>query len=319
CQGQHGWATQDQEIIAALQARFDADPSTVHRVELPGASTGLFSVAAACPGVELEHDRWDAGVSELAQLIGVDRKRATWLDHELEHSGSSAVEFEPYRGLEAFRERDARWMFGRNKEIGELLALLRARGSAALSGQVISERVLGDGESRFLTVVGASGSGKSSLVMAGLCPMVRNGAMADGRTWEIGYLRPGARPCESLAHALLNLQGARTQDPIADGIQLGRLRDGLLDGDDTLRLVVSRIATSRLDSPGQIMLVVDQLEELFSEAKLGDNTDESSEPMAFVRNIVEATRSGGVLSVVATLRADFVHRCLEVEELAQAL
>jgi hypothetical protein len=188
-------------------------------------------------------------------------------------------------------------MFGREAEVGELVELFRVE------------------RTRFLTIIGASGSGKSSLVMAGLCPVLRHGVLGDGCEWTIAYLRPGARPCEALAHALVQLQGPR--DAIDGALQVKHLRDALLDEADTLRMV----ARSMSATGNKILLVVDQLEELFTEAGLGSE-GESSGAEAFVRNLLEATSAVaqfGNLWVLATLRADFVQRALEVGELARAL
>jgi WD40 repeat protein/serine/threonine protein kinase len=285
CHGSGGWAP--SPVLAARIAR---DPSTVYRVGLPGS-------APSQEGIELDANNWDDAVVELARLVGIDRERRDWLVDEAERAGVASDQLSPYRGLEAFREQDARWMFGREDEVGELIELIRAD------------------QTRFMTIIGASGSGKSSLVMAGLCPALRHGVLGDGCDWAIAYLRPGPRPCETLAHALVNLQG--TRDAIADALQVKRLRDELLASADTLRMVASRMSTNG----SKILLVVDQLEELFTEAGLGSEA-EAPGATAFVSNLLEASSpvaGFGNLWVVATLRADFVQRGLEVGELARAL
>ncbi|MCA9637466.1 MAG: methylenetetrahydrofolate reductase [Myxococcales bacterium] len=81
-------------------------------------------------------------------------------------------------------------MFGRDDEVAALLDLIRT------------------GQTRFLTLIGASGSGKSSLLMGGVCPMLRHGVLGDMSAWSIAYLRPGARPCEALAHAIVGLDAS---------------------------------------------------------------------------------------------------------------
>jgi serine/threonine protein kinase/tetratricopeptide (TPR) repeat protein len=287
CHGPGGWHERDPELAEVLRSRIEANPTSVYRVGLPGAIPGPLPISEISEGVDLDDNGWEDGIVELVQLIGADRERRDWLGYEAKRVGFLRKGLCPYRGLEAFKESDARWMFGRDEETGELLELIRT------------------GTARFLTVIGASGSGKSSLVMAGVCPALRNGVLGDRRVWEIGYLRPGARPCEALAHALVKLQTDRS-------LSAKELRDGLLTNDDRLRSVVNRM-------PGRkILLVVDQLEELFTEADLGSGT-ESSEAMAFARNIVEATRPDEALWVVSTLRADFVQRCLEIGVLARAL
>jgi WD40 repeat protein/serine/threonine protein kinase len=279
----------------ALAARIERDPSTVHHVGLPGHVSP--TIAEQPMSVLLDADNWDEAMLELARRLGIDRARQTWLSDEAERAGLEPEDLSPYRGLAVFREQDARWMFGRETEVGELVELFRAD------------------RTRFSTIIGASGSGKSSLVLAGLCPALRWGVLGDGCEWTIAYLRPGARPCEALAHALVQLQGPR--DAIDDALQVKQLRDALLDETDTLRMV----ARSMSANGSKILLVVDQLEELFTEAGLGSE-GESSGADAFVRNLLEATSAAagfGNLWVVATLRADFVQRGLEVGELARVL
>ncbi|MEM9457212.1 MAG: protein kinase [Myxococcota bacterium] len=312
CHGPSGWDPEGYENARTLQARMDRDPTTVYRVGLPGASPIPRPVDEHGERIDLDDERWDDAIVELARRIGVDRDRADWLAHEAARAGIPESELSPYRGLEAFHERDARWMHGREQETGELLTLIRA------------------GETRFLTVIGASGSGKSSLLMAGVCPALRNGVLGDGRRWTLAYLRPGVRPCESLARALVSLQAPpKATSTAGDGREIRRLRDELLANDDTLRAVMSRINRTSLiehhhdqSPPGKTLLVIDQLEELFTEAGLG-SSQEAPGAMAFVRNLLEATQAvtsfDAGLWVVATMRADFVQRSLEIGLLARAI
>ena len=88
----------------------------------------------------------------------------------------------PYKGLETFEEADAAYFFGREQLVGELAA-----------------RTVGFG---LLGVVGPSGSGKSSVVLAGLIPSLRAGLLPGSERWDHAVLRPGARPNEALDDAL---------------------------------------------------------------------------------------------------------------------
>ena len=91
--------------------------------------------------------------------------------------------FNPFPGLRPFEPDEDHLFFGREKEIDELLRRLRA--------------------SRFLSVVGTSGSGKSSLVRSGLIPSLYSGFMVTaGSTWRVATLRPGEDPIGHLAAAL---------------------------------------------------------------------------------------------------------------------
>jgi ABC-type glutathione transport system ATPase component len=87
----------------------------------------------------------------------------------------------PYPGLKTFQPEDAPLFFGRTAKIQELVERLR-NNSGALK------------EERFLALIGASGSGKSSLALAGLIPAVRRGDLSESEKWPLIRCRPGARP-----------------------------------------------------------------------------------------------------------------------------
>jgi energy-coupling factor transporter ATP-binding protein EcfA2 len=96
---------------------------------------------------------------------------------------SGARPSNPFPGLRPFRTEEDYLFFGREKQTAELLTLLRKH--------------------RFLAVVGTSGSGKSSLVRAGLLPELQGGTMTQaGSVWEIALMRPGGTPLVNLAQAL---------------------------------------------------------------------------------------------------------------------
>ena len=91
--------------------------------------------------------------------------------------------YNPFPGLRSFRTDEKYLFFGREEHTAELLRRLR--------------------ETRFLAVVGTSGSGKSSLVKAGVLPELHKGTMTKaGSNWEVAVMRPGADPIANLASAL---------------------------------------------------------------------------------------------------------------------
>ena len=179
----------------------------------------------------------------------------------------------PFVGLSPFDEEQAEFYFGREGALQRLIELLRT--------------------SRITAVVGPSGSGKSSLVRAGLIPRVRHAALPASDRWAVQVIRPGADPIAALAAALLAL-GARagmteTVDSLhadARSLHLGA-ELGLLDA-----------------APGvRILLVVDQFEELFT---LGRDDRQRS---AFLANLgYAASVPGGRVVTVLTLRGDFYPR-----------
>lgn len=174
----------------------------------------------------------------------------------------------PYRGLRAFGEDDAHRFFGRERHVERLLARL---GYAGPKG-------------RFAVVVGPSGSGKSSVVRAGLIPALRRRAIPGSDEWFIVAMTPGREPFEALAEALRSV-AVEPPDDLA-----GRLRTSGMSS--TVELVAP-------DDTAQIVIVIDQLEELFSQTP----PETAAE---FMSAVVEATTARhSIVKIVATLRADF--------------
>jgi WD40 repeat protein/energy-coupling factor transporter ATP-binding protein EcfA2 len=189
----------------------------------------------------------------------------------------------PYKALRAFDEPDADDFFGRDSLIDEILARLSLSGPAG----------------RLVLVVGGSGSGKSSLVRAGLLPRLRRGGAAGSAQWFVAAMVPGASPFEELAEAL-----RRVAVIGSDG-----LAQELAGGEDAVDRVLRRI----VPDGGELLLVVDQLEELFTLA--GDG-----EQRRFLDGVCHALSvADSRLRVVATLRADFYDRPLRFERFGTAV
>lgn len=188
----------------------------------------------------------------------------------------------PYRGLRVFGEEDARFFFGRDREVQRLIEKLK--------------------RSRFVAVLGPSGSGKSSLVRAGLVPLLRSGALAQVEGWHVVVLRPGASPLTALAAQLATLGAGQAMQATLDAL-----------GDDprTLHLFVELALADR--SPGErVLVIVDQLEEIFTLCR-----DERERQQLFSTLLLATSAVGGRTVVIVTMRADFYARCAAYPELAQ--
>ena len=184
----------------------------------------------------------------------------------------------PFKGLRPFDEVDAADFFGREALIAQLVERL-------------ADVARGDG---LLTLVGPSGSGKSSVVRAGLVPAIRRGALPGSQDWRVAIMAPGSRPFAELA-AALERAGVR---PVTEG---DLRRSGGLAG-----IVVDLPPGERL------VVVIDQLEELFW------RVGEEAERRDFVRALTQALpAAAGRLVAVATLRADALDRALSIAELAE--
>jgi WD40 repeat protein len=195
----------------------------------------------------------------------------------------------PYRGLLPFGKRHARFFFGREMEVQAVLAKVA--------------------QAPFLAVVGASGVGKSSLVLGGALPRLEASGMGDGAPLHIRTMTPGGRPLRGLADQLATLGPPEARLATADA-----LRERLASQGNAFRTAV---ATLTADQPGTFLLVVDQLEELFTYAPEGGL---SKSAMAFLGNLQDAVEQGrGAIRVIVTLRVDFFERCLRLPALRALL
>jgi DNA-binding SARP family transcriptional activator/class 3 adenylate cyclase/WD40 repeat protein/energy-coupling factor transporter ATP-binding protein EcfA2 len=122
------------------------------------------------------------GVVGIQRLLEQRRAQLAGREAQLQASAVAALGACPYKGLARFEEADAANFFGRERLVAELVARLT--------------------ESRLLAVVGPSGSGKSSLVRAGLLPALAVGALPGGQRWRSAILSPGRHPTQALAHVL---------------------------------------------------------------------------------------------------------------------
>ena len=204
---------------------------------------------------------------------------------QIESAGATVC---PYRGLKHFREEDEPYFFGRNTF------------SKALTHAVLTQPLI--------AVVGASGSGKSSVVRAGLFPRLRRGA--GNRVWEIVTLVPGERPMSNLAAALM--PGIEPEISEIDRLaEVHKLAEHLTTGSVTLLEVVTHLLEKQ---PGtdRLLLFVDQWEELYTLCT-DDNTRKT-----FIEHLLEVSATGKVF-VTLTLRGDFMGQALDNRVLADRL
>ncbi len=190
----------------------------------------------------------------------------------------------PYRGLQAFDEEHAELFFGREGDIQRLIEKLKT--------------------TRFLAVLGASGSGKSSLVRAGVVPALKRGVLPESDTWTIRVFTPGAHPLASLAANLLRLHPQQS---------MNRTLDEMNTDERTLHLAVS-LALAERPASERVVWVVDQFEEIFTLC-----ADEKERSQFLANLLYAAFIPGGRNAVVLTLRADFYQKCAAYPELSERI
>ncbi len=191
----------------------------------------------------------------------------------------------PYKGLRPFDEADAPDFFGREALVERLVARL-------------SERVDG---SRFLGVVGPSGSGKSSVVRAGLVPALRRGALPGSEAWFFVEMSPGARPFGELEAALRRIA---VNPP-------GSLVEQLENDERGLAVAVERVLPP---DGSELLLVIDQFEELFTRVE-----DEEIRARFMASLVSAAMNPGSRVRIVVTLRGDFYDRPLGYQAFGELL
>jgi len=201
--------------------------------------------------------------------------------------------FNPFPGLRPFAPEESDLFFGREGE------------SEAVLGKLL--------KNRFITVIGASGSGKSSLIYCGVLPRVRELTNKESSVWRIISFRPGNDPFGNLADAI--------SDNIASNGQKAIDRDAILtelhENTDGIAAIVRKFIAQ---SGEKVLLVIDQFEELFRYNDLV-KSDKSLVPASkFVEFMVDAV-SQSVVNVftIVTMRSDFIGECAHYQGLTQLI
>jgi tetratricopeptide (TPR) repeat protein/energy-coupling factor transporter ATP-binding protein EcfA2 len=284
--GPHGFGNTQQYERALAICRQSRDPTfPVVPVILPETSTDRpFDFLQVLTWIDFSHVTKvsDAPV-ELEHLLAAIRGETT-------SAGAVRDAVCPYRGLDAFREEDSAFFFG--------------RGKADDPNSAIGELVTKVQERPFVMVVGRSGSGKSSLINAGLLPALRHDRK---QFWNVLSLRPGPAPLRALAAAF----NPRTRDEGAAeyATKISNEADELKTGDPELLSHMIRQELNRAEGkPDRLLLYIDQWEELYAQAPPSSEQERASQHAAdvsrFIDLLLTASRTAPV-AVVGTMRADF--------------
>jgi WD40 repeat protein len=255
----------ETEVDAPVESMARASqgiPGRVHEVVAEWArSETSRRFAAAAEFLAAGRDRHAADLEFANNVIGLKLGRL----YSVEGRDVLSVETCPYKGLAAFEEDDSAYFFGRERLVGELAA------------RTVQVGLLG--------VVGASGSGKSSVIAAGLLPSLQAGLLPGSEQWRRAYMRPGEHPMEELRNALSN----EAPDPLA-------------------------VAVADVPVDGRLVLVVDQFEETFTICA------SEEECAGFIDALTDAATAWPErVVVILAIRGDYYGHCAMKPQLARAL
>jgi WD40 repeat protein len=221
--------------------------------------------------------RFDDAVKSARQYLDLDNFQAeypyaSWLPIVIQNRLVASPTWQslgkirsPYKGLEAFTEADAGNFYGREETIERYAKLVAT--------------------APLVPIIGASGSGKSSLVQAGLIPYLKQDTASD---WQILTMRPGRNPFDALAKAIFNAEQADLQTIELD-----------VDLASDRHLLTQKLAQMRIPHR-RILLFIDQFEELFTQS------DNDATRQVFLQSLADAVSNVPNFVLVFTLRNDFL-------------
>ncbi len=205
----------------------------------------------------------------------------------------------PFPGLRPFTFEESHLFFGREGQSDEVLLNLAKH--------------------RFTAVIGASGSGKSSLMYCGLIPILYGGFMTDaGSDWTVLVTRPGISPMENLAESILSknedyANSSEMEKTIERRMTSTILRSSSMGLVDALK----QISTS---STKNVFLLIDQFEELFRYLRYDNDSDTVNEATAYVNLLIKSISQTEVpIYVSFTMRSDFIGECSQFPELTHVV
>jgi len=202
--------------------------------------------------------------------------------------------FNPYVGLRPFRADENLLFFGRDNQTLELLQRLH--------------------QHRFVPVVGGSGSGKSSLIRAGLIPALKGGYLVeDSNKWLIAVMKPGQSPMYNLAEVILRQVKPNANSEAISAFIKSIKREGVA-------AIMNQIIPLKKEKNTNFFLLVDQFEELFRFSMDQGDSTKKTEAIDFVNLILNLSKqSTSPVYVVLTMRSDFIGDCSQFHDLPEAM
>ena len=205
--------------------------------------------------------------------------------------------FNPFPGLRPFSMDESHLFFGREGQSDEILEMLS--------------------NNKFCAVIGASGSGKSSLMYCGLIPILYGGFISQaGSSWRVVTTRPGHEPINNLANSIVD--SAITENETEKEVFVKKTIASTVLRSSSRGLIE---AVKQLNMQNEnVLILVDQFEELFRFKRSGVSSDTSNESEAFVKLLLEAVhQSTTPIYIVLTMRSDFIGDCAQFPNLTKKI
>lgn len=198
----------------------------------------------------------------------------------------------PFVGLRPFEPNESHLFFGREVQINDIISNLKNH--------------------NFTSVIGYSGSGKSSIIKSGLIPKVKSSKdIGPGKEWNTILFRPGINPIQNLCKSIIQIQTGSDHS-------VKELVDSFFKKDKD---IISGIIDDLKQSKNNTLIILDQFEELFSFIDLNSNQESNRHhAQIFVNAIIEAVNhSNKNIYIVLTMRSEFLGRCTEFKGLPEIL
>ena len=203
----------------------------------------------------------------------------------------------PFPGLRPFHTSEAHLFFGREGQSEEVLTNLS--------------------RNKFAAILGASGTGKSSLIYCGLLPILYGGFLHNGRSkWKVVITHPGSSPINNLAHSIAQTFGESDDEAKIE-------TDSLIN-----RALIKRSSagvTNVINQYGinpkeNVLILIDQFEELFRYQFTSKDADAANQVDHFINLIVNTVRQSELpIYIVVTMRSDFIGECSPYQDLTRLI
>jgi WD40 repeat protein len=208
-------------------------------------------------------------------------------------SKNETFRLNPFPGLRPFAPEESDLFFGREMESREVLQKLL--------------------KNRFITVIGASGTGKSSLIYCGVLPKIRDLGLKESTGWKMIMFRPGNDPFGNFGEEI-------TENVKESGLQKAGIDNILLEMHLNQDGITSALKKFLIRGNEKMLIVVDQFEEIFRYSALGEGGSKGTQVAEFIEKIVRAvSQPESDIYTIITMRSDFIGECAHYQGLTQLI